>query len=593
MDYTKLLIQVDDAISKKDFERVMNIAHRILDGYEKKEDGFKLVNVFADFERFYLNIPNSIMYITYMRRLKKLYENEGKYKELVDTMYLIINDYIGINDIDTAYILCTDAMKIAKEHNYLIGECNLLNAFGNTCDALGKYEEAIEYYDNAYLLSISINHQPGTRFTHNIGLMYKKLKNFKEAEKYFKIAYDYNKSLKKVGAYANTCNEYGDVLTSLGDYLNALKYLEEGYDLCIESNSNSILKENYLFQSRYYETLGKPTIALDFYKSYHQLDQIISRSQQESEFKQLIFETQLKHTQIETEAVKSKNKELEAFSQELRDKNIELHKLLNELQEYKESINTLEKQSAFNRMLMGISHHINTSLGNSLLSISYLQDAVEHLETSLNRNALSKAALEKFLSDAKFSLKMMMKSYDSVNSFIDRIKETPISMDELKKSNPLTQIIEKCMLKHQDEIMKSNISFITKLEDPIPKIKGTKVFEEICNQLLSNALKYAFKEKNENTITITANLDQSNNLNIEFIDNGHGIEQDKVEKIFDPFYTSEMGLEGGAGLGLYFVSKTVYDVLGGSIKCVSAYGEGTQFIIKLPNNGISFTKLSH
>lgn len=593
MDYNRAVENINNAIATGNYNSAMIIAHQILDNYEKKIDGYQLTNVFSSIERFYLNIPNSMMYITYMSRLKNLYKKEQRYNELVDIMYLLVNEYVSVNETDLAYITCTEAMEIAKSNKYHIGECNLLNGFGNINNVLGDVNNALEYYENAFFLSQSIHYEDGKRFAHNLGYIYKKLGNIEESIRYLEIAYEYNATLSKKGIFANTCNEYGDALVSIENYELAEVILTKAYKLCKETNSNYFLKENYLFRSRLYELTNNPTEALECYKSFHEFDSNISKMEKGLKLKQFNYQTKVKSTIAENELIRSKNEELEAYSNELASKNKELHALLKEVRNYKESINIIEKQSAFSRMLMGISHNINTSIGNTILIISYLQNEITHLEDSLHNEALSKNELEKFIELDKINLDNMMKSYSNVVRFIDKIKSTPISIEELKKSNPLEKIVSNCISKYETQLEEANISVITKLDHPIPQLKGSRVFEDICNQLINNAIKFAFDSNEKNSIIIEADLDNNNDLNIQFSDNGKGIEPEKIKHIFDPFYTSNMGFKGGSGLGLYVVYKTITDVLGGNIKCISNYGGGTLFNLKLPNNGISFTKISN
>jgi two-component system, NtrC family, sensor kinase len=69
-------------------------------------------------------------------------------------------------------------------------------------------------------------------------------------------------------------------------------------------------------------------------------------------------------------------------------------------------------------------------------------------------------------------------------------------------------------------------------------------------------------------------------------DNGNGIPQNIVEKIFQPFFTTKpMGQGTGLGLGL----SLVYDIIkahGGSLKVESKEGEGSEFVITLPIIGL-------
>jgi signal transduction histidine kinase len=102
----------------------------------------------------------------------------------------------------------------------------------------------------------------------------------------------------------------------------------------------------------------------------------------------------------------------------------------------------------------------------------------------------------------------------------------------------------------------------------------------IINNLVSNAIKYRDANKSQSTISIEASISDVN-LFVIFKDNGIGISQDYINKIFDMFFRATDRSEG-AGLGLYIVKETV-DKLHGDIRVESAMGEGTTFTIRVPN----------
>jgi len=102
----------------------------------------------------------------------------------------------------------------------------------------------------------------------------------------------------------------------------------------------------------------------------------------------------------------------------------------------------------------------------------------------------------------------------------------------------------------------------------------------IINNLVSNAIKYRDANKQQSIINIEASISDSN-LFVVFTDNGIGISQDYINKIFDMFFRATDRSEG-AGLGLYIVKETV-EKLRGDIRVESRNGEGTVFTIRVPN----------
>lgn len=102
----------------------------------------------------------------------------------------------------------------------------------------------------------------------------------------------------------------------------------------------------------------------------------------------------------------------------------------------------------------------------------------------------------------------------------------------------------------------------------------------IINNLVSNAIKYRDPNKDKSTIVIEATVNDAL-LAMVFRDNGIGISDEYLGKIFDMFFRATDRSEG-AGLGLYIVKETV-EKLRGQISVESKMGEGTVFRIKIPN----------
>ena len=106
----------------------------------------------------------------------------------------------------------------------------------------------------------------------------------------------------------------------------------------------------------------------------------------------------------------------------------------------------------------------------------------------------------------------------------------------------------------------------------------------IINNLVSNAIKYRDVAKKDHVLSVKANV-TDNNVEISVSDNGIGIPEEYLHKIFDMFYRATDRSEG-AGLGLYIVRETV-EKLQGSIAVESEAGEWTTFRIALPDLGQS------
>ncbi len=103
----------------------------------------------------------------------------------------------------------------------------------------------------------------------------------------------------------------------------------------------------------------------------------------------------------------------------------------------------------------------------------------------------------------------------------------------------------------------------------------------LFNNFISNAIKYADFSKPKNYINIRIDISNEKAV-IKIKDNGIGIQQEYVDRIFKMFFRATE-LSQGTGLGLYMV-REIINKMNGQINVDSKYGAGTLFEITLPNN---------
>ena len=108
------------------------------------------------------------------------------------------------------------------------------------------------------------------------------------------------------------------------------------------------------------------------------------------------------------------------------------------------------------------------------------------------------------------------------------------------------------------------------------------VFSQVITNLLMNSLQHGFDHIDDGKISIDINKNEkSDELLIDYHDNGKGMNKEAEKKVFEPFFTTKRG-QGGTGLGMHIVYNLVTQALGGKILCKSSLGKGTLFSISLP-----------
>lgn len=176
---------------------------------------------------------------------------------------------------------------------------------------------------------------------------------------------------------------------------------------------------------------------------------------------------------------------------------------------------------------------------------------------------------------------------DRIDNFIEQVlyytRSDEVSKDYIIKELELDSIVKKVVKKNYRDFISKKI----KLE--IEEIKETiysdsKWVEFIVNQILVNSVKYT-KEK-EGVIKISANS-QGNSVVLIIEDNGVGIIERDLDRIFEKGFTGENGRRFGksTGIGLY-LCKRLCDKLGLGLKLESKLNKGTKVRIIFPKDKV-------
>jgi len=115
---------------------------------------------------------------------------------------------------------------------------------------------------------------------------------------------------------------------------------------------------------------------------------------------------------------------------------------------------------------------------------------------------------------------------------------------------------------------------------PAVDANESRLGQVFLNLLINAAQAMPERPGSANRITVRTFTDERGWAVVEVIDNGTGIEPDRVSRVFEPFFTTK-GLSEGTGLGLSICRSIVHEA-GGVIDVESAAGQGTKFVVRLP-----------
>ena len=96
-----------------------------------------------------------------------------------------------------------------------------------------------------------------------------------------------------------------------------------------------------------------------------------------------------------------------------------------------------------------------------------------------------------------------------------------------------------------------------------------------------DALSTSKNKDNSSNITISTQVIDENWVRICIADNGTGINEEVLQNIFNPFFTTKP-VGKGTGLGLSISYQIIVETHKGKIYCNSELGKGTSFVVEIP-----------
>ncbi len=238
-----------------------------------------------------------------------------------------------------------------------------------------------------------------------------------------------------------------------------------------------------------------------------------------------------------------------------------LENTANELSEKYGELQKLNKE--LDRFVYSVSHDLRAPIASSL-GLTALMKSEADLQTIYQYAQLQEKSLKKL----DFFIK------DILDYSRNRRQELEIKQVDLQRL--INEILEmQSFQPHYESIKK-----VIEINANAPFWTDEKRISVILNNLISNALRYHNPRREKPFVQINAQIAEKEVI-ITIKDNGIGIQHEYLPKIFEMFYRATDSANG-SGLGLYIVKETL-DKMQGKIEVQSTYGEGTTFLLHLPN----------
>ena len=280
------------------------------------------------------------------------------------------------------------------------------------------------------------------------------------------------------------------------------------------------------------------------------------------QFDRMLDLLQRRNAQIQAAAEQLEMK-VEERTRSLQEKTEELQRNVQLLNETRQQLVTNEKLTALGELTAGIAHEINNPtaviLGNMELLRVELGDNAEQVEEEID---------------------LIIQQVGRISTIIRSLLQysRPGEFNAPLEMHQITPIIEEMQLLVRHSLGKQEVVLLPELNASYPvQVNRPQLLQVLINLVVNAA--HAMDGKGRIWIRTYDWVEQDEpvGIKIEIEDEGSGIPQEQLGRIFDPFYTTR---KDGTGLGLS-LSYGIIKRIGGTIEVSSTVGKGTLFTVSI------------
>jgi two-component system sensor histidine kinase HydH len=236
-----------------------------------------------------------------------------------------------------------------------------------------------------------------------------------------------------------------------------------------------------------------------------------------------------------------------------------LFKDLTEVRSLRREIERSRRLASVGRLAAGVAHEIRNPLSSIKGFATYFKERYKNAP------------------EDQQTANIMIQEVDRLNRVVGQLLEFARPVKVEPKPTDLNILVDESAKLIERQAGEKKITVKTNNSTRAEEIR---VDSDHVNQVLLNLYLNAIESMEaggELNVDLSTN-DETNEIEISVSDNGCGIPQKDLAKIFDPYFTTK---SSGTGLGLA-IAHNIVEAMGGTIKVKSNPGKGTKFTIKIP-----------
>ncbi len=493
---------------------------------------------------------------------------------------------------------------------------------------LEKPDSALIFVQKAYDLSIKLGYKNNlASILLNLGRVQLELGNKSLAVEYFRQSL--TESRKQVylrGVVAGNLMLY-EVYQQEGKKDSSLYFANTALGVAQDLKSPDLLLRTYTALGAFYRSSGTNDSAVKYLALIIKINDSLFNSKQAQQFQNIDFDEQQRRQENEAakkaykvqlqmyglliglalfilaaiillQSNRHKQKAYELLNKQKQETDFQKTKVEQTLEELKSTQAQLiqsAKMASLGELTAGIAHEIQNPLNfvNNFSEVS--NELIDELKDKRNIENRDFQNEDEILNDIRQNLEKINQHGKRADAIVKGMLQHSSNHSGLKEPTDINKLADEYLRLAYHGLRAKDKSFNATLKTDFDEsIGNVNIIPQDIGRVLLNLINNAFyvlDEKKKSSIssvgqsgyepTVSVSTKKNNGkVEIKVADNGNGIPQKVLDKIFQPFFTTKPTGQG-TGLGL----SLAYDIIkahGGELKVQTKEGEGSEFIIQLP-----------
>jgi len=226
-----------------------------------------------------------------------------------------------------------------------------------------------------------------------------------------------------------------------------------------------------------------------------------------------------------------------------------------------------ERMQSLGTLVAGVAHEVNTPVGVALTAVSHAGDLAAELRAASREGRLQAAVFRRCLDGVEEGARIAVQNLERASSIVGAFKQ--IAADQVSRdvrSVRAGDYVADVLRSLAPETRRRGAEVTLDVRGDAEILTRPGALAQVLTNLVVNALDHAFPDGRGGRIDVSVRApgESGASVRISVADDGVGVPEDALRRIFEPFYTTRRG-RGGIGLGLAVVDRLVVDALGGRV----------------------------